>query len=245
MSKPVRPTGEDLDDLNRAISEHCKWQRLRWNPQRSPVGAYTAANRLRQVLRRAFPGLPGEYDEYPVDNLATITLYANRIVELGVTRLSNEATTLLWKEYFLAGTSVSDTANAMRYSTRTVHRRIVAFPQMVSEQLWEMNLKLVAPQQATIAMPTITHAQRQAQILRAEFGLSDRQLDVLLAFMRPGERIGRRAIAKELGLSENTLKTHIRHIIQKMGVNRMDRAADKAKVALRRSSILTRGRRKR
>jgi len=235
MSRSVHPTGRDLDDLTRAISEHCKWQLLRWNVLQSPAGANMAANELRQVLRQALPKLAEEIEGGPLDNPTPVPLYdANRVVRLGVAGLNNTATTLLWEEYFVAGISVSDTADLLGYSKRTVHRRIKAFPEMVSAQLWEMNLELVAPRQAPLATTTV--AQRQAEILRAEFGLSDRQLDVLLAFIRPGGRIGRQAIAKGLGLSENTLKTHIRHIIRKMGVSRMNWAADMARVVLRERS---------
>jgi DNA-binding CsgD family transcriptional regulator len=54
-------------------------------------------------------------------------------------------------------------------------------------------------------------------VLRRLFGLTDREATVLRALVQ-GDNTA--AIARRLGISEETAKTHLRHIMQSVGVGR-------------------------
>jgi ATP/maltotriose-dependent transcriptional regulator MalT len=57
--------------------------------------------------------------------------------------------------------------------------------------------------------------------------LSDREVEVL-NFMVKG--LTTHQMAESLFISDNTVKTHIRHILEKLGANNRAQAVDKAKV---------------
>ncbi|NPD33001.1 helix-turn-helix transcriptional regulator [Eggerthellaceae bacterium zg-997] len=58
--------------------------------------------------------------------------------------------------------------------------------------------------------------QRRCQLLARRFGLTERETEVLALL---GRQQSRTQIERALHLSENTVKTHVRHIYRKLGVN--------------------------
>jgi DNA-binding CsgD family transcriptional regulator len=56
-------------------------------------------------------------------------------------------------------------------------------------------------------------------VLRRLFGLTEREAAVLRARVEGDDR---QAIARRLGIGAETVKTHLQHVMQAVGVNRQD-----------------------
>ena len=67
----------------------------------------------------------------------------------------------------------------------------------------------------TAEMRAETDLAQRCGSLAQQKGLSPRETDVLLLLARG---YGSTHIANELGISENTVRTHVRHIYEKLGV---------------------------
>ncbi len=207
---------DDFDDLLQAIADYSR--ALRAASDRA-VGLAAA---LKRMARRALPYLTRHFGEDLPDEL-----FARRLVSLGAAGTQTDSIVSLWEHYFVASEPVPAVAYRMKCSPRAVHRQLRAFPRNVAVQLWEKNLELGSPQDTPSLHPT-TRQQRRIRVLEEEFGLTWREAEVVLAFRRPGRNRGRREIAGDLFITENTLKTHIRNIIHKMASSSMNDAIDNA-----------------
>ena len=63
--------------------------------------------------------------------------------------------------------------------------------------------------------PVLDRVTKQCEAIRLAFRLSDRETEVMEHIAR-GDTVAR--IAEKLGVSENTVRTHVRHIYEKLGV---------------------------
>lgn len=82
----------------------------------------------------------------------------------------------------------------------------------------------VRDDRATFGAVTIDHAMVCALAAR-EYELTRREEEILLLLLGGGKSFA--AIAGELFISDNTVKTHVRHIYRKMGVNRKEGLSEK------------------
>lgn len=212
---------EVLLELRRSIDDYCSWLRRRW---RGAEG-YALAQNLRMTVRRFLPGITK-----CVEQSAPDLIFANSLLEFAVKGLALDHVSLIWQRYFLEGTTVAEVAEETGYSTRSVNRWVKGFPERIARQLWEKNQEIVEPRPPV--RPGTSH-QARVRFLQEVFFLSERQAEVLLVYCRPGKEKGRNAIADELFITQNTLKSHTRKIIRKMGAKNMNHAAAIAKEALR------------
>ena len=190
-----------------------------------------AAHDFARVFQDTLPDLAKTFDtDWPN------TVYAERVIEFGVAGLGSEVATLLWKEHILASGTNAYVAYRLHLSKRTVNRQRRAFPELVAAQLWKKNHELASMKPKNTLNPVTVEQQRKS-VLKDTFLLSDREAEVLLAFWR-GRNRGRADIVAELSIAKNTLKTHIRNIIRKMGVERMNEAVAKAYAVFRKNPLL-------
>ncbi len=82
------------------------------------------------------------------------------------------------------------------------------------------------------AEATESTKEKQRRILKETFGLTNREIAILLEFAHTGERSSARAIANKLGISLNTLKTHVRNISRKIGASTLLEAVEQTRNVL-------------
>lgn len=209
-------------ELLSAVESFCEEQRFQSSVSRRLRGHYPAAARLRETVHRALPELAQVFDS----NLPT-PIFAREVIGFAVKGLNDKCTSAIWEQFYLLGTTVNDIAPEVNYSPRTIWRRIRVFPQSVADQLWTLHLSFGKQREEAIFWPS-TLKQRRKYLLQKKWALSDKGVEVLLMFMAHSPKVGRKAIAKALFISVNTLKKHIGKINRAMGTITANEAAEKA-----------------
>ena len=156
-------------------------------------------------------------------------VYAKALIGFAIKGLLDKPLSKIWDEYYIRGRSIWELSADMYISPETVRSRIKSLPERVAMQLWEINLEL-APRHR---INPSTLQQRQANILEEEFSLTDREIEIMLIYAEPGEQGRQEILDERLFITENTLKTHIRHIKKKLSraglkTSTMNEATDKA-----------------
>lgn len=206
----------DFDDLALHIALYC-------DNRRFPSKQRASAPALRGIARRTLLSLTSKFDDGLPDHV-----FVHELITKGVQGTASNDNTIIWNRYYVAGEPISKVASRLRCSNRAVFRRLKSFPINVAIQLWEKNLDLSGSRGARSLRPT-TRTQLRTRALKDEFGLTPRQVEVLLAFYRPGKSRTRKKLAEDdLFISLNTLKSHIRNILRKMECTTMNEAIDKA-----------------
>jgi DNA-binding CsgD family transcriptional regulator len=155
-------------------------------------------------------------------------IYAIRIMAFGVKGLKDDVYEMIWQKHFLDGERINQLAERFYYSERQLRRKIALFPKRVADQLAERN----EGDEAWLISPA-TVPQGKAAVLQKQYHLTFKQATVLWAFLEHDQPAGRKAIAKELGISIETLRDHISAIIHRMGVQKFNQAVDVARKILR------------
>ena len=179
------------------------------------------ANKFRVLFTQNFPVLSAEFANLPG------FVYARAVINFAVEILDDENVYTVWSLYFEKGKRLSDLAEAMHYSTRTVRRFVKSFPERIAVQIWESALVPPSPVPETTPRTLLTKAKR---ILENDYTLSLRASEALLVFcltFRMG--MSRKDIAEKLLIiSPNTLKTHVRRIIRQMDKKQLNPAVGEA-----------------
>ena len=79
-----------------------------------------------------------------------------------------------------------------------------------------------------------THAAAASTSVLATLTVREREVLRLLA-----QGIGRQEIARRLGLSANTVRTHLRHVMEKLGVTSQLAAAARGRALMETSGVVT------
>lgn len=222
------PNNEVLQHLIESVANYC-------DAAYAPTGGERkrdAAHKLVETVHKSLPGLANAFRQY---SHSPDIVFAKNIIDFAVAGLNDPATTLLWKEVFLNGMSYLDVAELTLYSSKTIQRRVASFPERVSIQLWEKNMELVGRIKEEVHPSTVF--QRQAAVLIDQYKLSNKEAEIVLTFCQCPRPISRRVVADILVISENTLKTHIKGIVHKMNVTRMNEAVAEANRLLRTQAI--------
>ena len=182
-----------------------------------------AARDLVSIFTSLFPRLA-----HYIKSGTSEQIYAIRIMAFGVKGLKDEVYETIWQKHFLDGERINQLAERLFYSERQLRRKIALFPKRVADQLAERN----EGDEAWLISPT-TVPQGKVAILQKEYQLTFKQATVLWAFLENEQPAGRKAIARELGISIETLRDHISSIIHRMGVQKFNQAVEKARKIIR------------
>lgn len=105
---------------------------------------------------------------------------------------------------------------------------VLLFVGRGSKDTWGMGVVLEGSLPDEDAGPSLLECR--CREVADRFSLTEREMDVLVALM--GSQPGR-VIANELGITQGTLKTHVRHIYEKVGVHTRDDLVELVGVQLR------------
>jgi len=129
----------------------------------------------------------------------------------------------IWKEHFMKGATLVEVAGELGCSRPSLRRREEIFPIRVVSWLWDEERYILRPNLRRPPPPT-SHTGTE-DLLRAKFNLTEREIEVIGIF---AAGVLRRQVRQELGISENTLKSHIRSVTRKVGARGMREAVEKA-----------------
>jgi DNA-binding CsgD family transcriptional regulator len=180
---------------------------------------------FRSLFKRLCPRLSKNFPEAPD------IIYARKVIDFAVAGLNEQVETVIWQEYYKGGSTLAELEELVNYASRTVRRYIVSFAEKMAVQLWEKEMDLATLPVEVI--PADTLEQRATRKLEDAFNLSPSQAKILLTYCRH-KNIGMKAILELLHISENTLKSHRRHILRAVGAETTNVAVDKALVVLKR-----------
>jgi DNA-binding CsgD family transcriptional regulator len=211
----------DFVKLCQAITAYCKKMR------EGSDSLQNAAHKFKKLFKEILPPLAKTFNDDDAD-----TVYAQKLIHFVVNGLGNEHLTKLWDLYFVLNSTAYDVAQQANYSRSSIIRHAEAFPRMVAEHLFSKNSELIAQPYKI----ELSESQKQKEILQRSFKLTPRQAEVLLLYaytLYTAPHRSRKDIASALYITDNTLKAHIRKITGKVGVEKMNEAAEKAADVLR------------
>jgi DNA-binding CsgD family transcriptional regulator len=131
------------------------------------------------------------------------------VIDFAIKGLNDPILTALWKNQEPEG-----------YTPYTIQKYSQSFGIRIASHLWKKNAEL-----ENIDLKPKANPLTLEEYLRQKFNLSQSEIKVLVAFCQSENR-GRRQIAKDLVLTENTIKTHSRNILRKMKVKTINEAVD-------------------
>jgi DNA-binding CsgD family transcriptional regulator len=223
-------------DLTRIVTLYCKY---RLDLQRGSTRNNHRATRITDgsildesvtVIRSLLPRLSNK-----VGSVFPSSIFVDRILDIGVARFNDRLLTLIWEQYYKFQTTVRDIADLSNYSPRSVQRRIDLFPGIIANELWKINDEFSNPE-TTFFVP-ISKRQRALEILKQEFSLTEKEINIVLAYNWSRPYVGRKVVADRLKISINTLKTHHRSICRKLHSTSINEAISKAQRLLQEHGI--------
>jgi hypothetical protein len=207
-----------LDELIEAIRNFCDKER---SVARGSVPDYTAANQLRNIFNKHCPNLAKDFKDVPD------VVYARRIINYGITRKKGAPAEKIWELYFEGGSTLEILGKALDYESRTVKKYIDGFAYELAIQLLEIESDLVNPIKfPTPSIAEITERKAKAY-LDDQYGLSPQQAHILLVFCLYPALSQNELCDQILIIGENTLKTHKKRILAKVGEKNMHAAVVK------------------
>lgn len=196
---------EEFDTLIDLIDEYCEDE---LNASRGISLPRESSRELKALFIESFPHLAALFSSAPD------VIYIRQIMDYSVKGLEQAAHRVVWDVYFRKGKTLDEVAHQATYSVKTIRRYVDSFPEYVATYWWEKNLELgTSPPSIEVEPKTIKACCMEA--LEKKYSLTERQCEVLFAFCINKDK-GRRELAKELFISENTLKTHISRILKAM-----------------------------
>jgi DNA-binding CsgD family transcriptional regulator len=210
---------QNLAELTESVRLFCEKERA---AARGGIRDKGAVTRVRVLFCQHCPRLCQQFLDAPD------VVYARKIIDYAVAGINDPVTSVIWQEYYKNGITLEEMQHKVDYASRTVRRLIGAFSEKVTIQLWEKDLEIADPLPASPE----TLEQRAKRILQNTYDLTNRQADILLAHCK-WQGLGIQELCdKVLFMSENTLKSHKKHILKRMGVSTMNPAVTKARLLL-------------
>jgi DNA-binding CsgD family transcriptional regulator len=154
------------------------------------------------------------------------------VLEEAIAQLPHRERRLVAILYYLDASPRWEVGGRVGLSERTLYRHLRLIREELAILLWRRIHQSVTDTNGGEARETALADPIQALefLLREEFGLSTREVEVALLLAEPPTKWLRNCeLAEKMHISENTLKTHLRHIYRKLGVR--SRAEVAAKIA--------------